>query len=130
MTEWSGPQLRILLADDHEINLKFTSKLLEKFGHTVILARDGQEALQAWEQHDPDLILMDVSMPILSGIEAVGVIRKKELATNLHVPIVALTGHATLQIKEQVASQGFDGCLIKPIPLDVLLQELQRHFPE
>ncbi|SJZ40616.1 PAS domain S-box-containing protein [Trichlorobacter thiogenes] len=129
LPEWSGPQLRILLADDHEINLKFTSRLLEKFGHTVMLARDGQEALQAWEQHDPDLILMDVSMPILSGIEAVGIIREKELASNLHVPIVALTGHATLQIKEQVANQGFDGCLIKPIPLDVLLQELQRHFP-
>ena len=129
VSEWDGRLLRILLADDHEINLKFTSKLLEKFGHTVIQVHDGQEALQAWEQHDFDIILMDVSMPVLSGIEAAGVIREKERTTNLHVPIVALTGHATLQIKEQVASQGFDGCLIKPIPLEVLLQELKRHLP-
>ncbi len=129
LPEWDGPQLRILLADDHDINLKFTSKLLEKFGHTVTLARDGQEALDAWERHDFDLILMDVSMPVLSGIEVVEIIRKKEQTTNSHVPIVALTGHATLQIKEQVIHQGFDGCLIKPIPLDVLLQELKRHFP-
>jgi len=128
-TEWDGPPLRILLADDHEINLKFTSRLLEKFGHTVVQARDGQEALQLWEQHDFDLILMDVSMPVVSGIEAVGVIRQKERDTHRHLPIIALTGHASVQIKEQVAHQGFDGCLIKPIPLEVLLQELKRHLP-
>ena len=128
-TEWDGPQLCILLADDHEINLKFTSRLLEKFGHTVIQARDGQEALQLWEKHDFDLILMDVSMPVVSGIEAAGVIRQKERDRSGHTPIIALTGHASVQIKEQVENQGFDGCLIKPIPLEVLLQELKRHIP-
>jgi len=128
-TEWDGPRLRILLADDHEINLKFTSRLLEKFGHTVIQAHDGQEALQLWEQHDFDLILMDVSMPVVSGIEAAGVIRQKEQGTQRHTPIIALTGHASVQIREQVANQGFDGCLIKPIPLEVLLHELKQHLP-
>ncbi|QOX77490.1 PAS domain S-box protein [Trichlorobacter lovleyi] len=128
-TEWDGPQLRILLADDHEINLKFTSKLLEKSGHTVIQAHDGQEALQLWEQQDFDLILMDVSMPVVSGIEAVGVIREKERETNRHTPVIALTGHASVQIREQVLQQGFDGCLIKPIPFEALLQEIRQHLP-
>lgn len=68
-------------------------------------------------------------MPVVSGIEATGVIRQKERDIHRHTPIIALTGHASVQIKEQVANQGFDGCLIKPIPLEILLQELKRHIP-
>ncbi len=125
--EWDGPLLRILLADDNETNLMFTGELLELFGHTVIRAGDGQEVLQAWEQHDFDIILMDISMPVLSGTDATRIIREKErLAGKRHLPIVALTAHALLEEQQQLTGQGFDGCLIKPVQLDELLQELKR----
>ncbi len=125
--EWDGPLLRILLADDNETNLLFTGELLELFGHTVIRAGNGQEVLQAWEQHDVDIILMDISMPVLSGTDATMIIREKERAAGKrHLPIVALTAHALLEEQQQLTGQGFDGCLIKPVQLDELLQELKR----
>src|ERR1035438_539527 len=86
--------LRILLAEDNPVNRRLACYMLEKKGHTVLTAQDGLEVLAVLETETVDLILMDVQMPGMDGVEATRVIRAREAAGGYHVPIVALTAHA------------------------------------
>src|SRR5467141_5141688 len=83
--------LRILLAEDNPVNQRLASRLLEKRGHFVVVAANGREALEALEKGSFDLVFMDVQMPVMDGFEATTAIRKKEAASGMHVPVVALT---------------------------------------
>jgi PAS domain S-box-containing protein len=112
--------LRILLAEDNRVNQKIAIRLLEKRGHHAVLAENGKEALEALAQASFDLVLMDVHMPDMDGIEATIAIREKEKSTGLHQPIIAMTALAMKGDRERCLAAGMDGYLSKPIDLQQL----------
>ena len=115
---------RILLAEDNLVNQRLAVKLLEKQGHTVVLANNGREALAALERETFDLVLMDVQMPVLSGLEAAAMIRVKERTNGQHVRIIALTASAMSGDRDKCLAAGMDGYLSKPIRLEELMAVL------
>ena len=126
--------LNILVADDNRINQRVASRLLEKRGHEVTLAVNGQEVLALLETQTFDLILMDVQMPVMSGVDTTIEIRRREKMTGHHLPIYAVTANAMKGDREHYVSSGMDGYLSKPIrmnELDQLLRECaaQRDLP-
>jgi two-component system sensor histidine kinase/response regulator len=110
-------RLRVLVAEDQSVNRFYVRRLLEKMGHQVALVVDGQEALEITAQEPFDLVLMDVQMPRLSGLEASEAIRARERASGSaqRLPIWALTAHALLGDAEKCLAAGMDGYLTKPI---------------
>jgi len=117
--------LRVLLAEDNLVNQRLAVRLLEKRGHRVVVAATGLEALKALEKESFDLVLMDVQMPEMDGLEATAIIREKEKGTGHRQPIVALTAHAMKGDREKCIEGGMDGYLSKPIrpqELDQLLE--------
>ncbi|SKA02440.1 Signal transduction histidine kinase [Trichlorobacter thiogenes] len=117
----------ILLVDDVEINRELAKIILEKQGHQVVLAVDGQDALEKARNGGFDLILMDIQMPVLDGFEATNEIRAFELAHKRQpVPIVAMTAYALQGDKERCLAAGMDAYLSKPIKEDDLLAVIER----
>ncbi|MFW9882044.1 MAG: response regulator, partial [Candidatus Thorarchaeota archaeon] len=108
-------KLNILLAEDNEVNCMLALKLLEKIGLNVTTANNGLIVLELLEKNKFDLILMDVQMPDMNGIEATKLIRNKEKDTNEHLPIIALTAHAMQGDKERFIGLGMDDYLSKPL---------------
>ena len=109
--------MNILLAEDNLINQKFALRALQMKGHKVEVANNGVEAINLWETNEFDLILMDVQMPQMDGLEATRQIRLKEQTdTNgTRTLIVAMTAHAMKGDREKCLSAGMDGYLTKPI---------------
>ncbi len=107
--------LRILLAEDNAVNQKLAKRTLEVAGHSIIVANNGQEALDALGHEQFDLVLMDVQMPLMDGLEATARIREQELATGRHQPIVAMTGNTLQGDRERCFEAGMDGYVTKPI---------------
>jgi signal transduction histidine kinase/ligand-binding sensor domain-containing protein/CheY-like chemotaxis protein len=115
-----GGARRILMAEDNPINQVVAMRLLEKRGHRVTLAANGLEAVAAAAREPFDLVLMDVQMPEMDGMEATATIRRAEAATGRHLPIFAMTAHAMKGDAERCCAAGMDGYLPKPIrPLDL-----------
>ncbi len=118
--------LRILLVDDNRVNQMLAERLLRKQGHTVLVAGNGTEALNAW-QHEPfDLILMDVQMPELDGFEGTRRIRAIEQSTGAHVPIVAMTARAMSGDRERCIAVGMDDYVSKPVRMPELMAAIGR----
>jgi PAS domain S-box-containing protein len=115
---------RILLAEDNPVNQRLAVKLLEKQGHSVRVANNGREALDKLEQETFDLVLMDVQMPVLSGLEAAVMIREREKESGEHTRIIALTANAMSGDREKCLAAGMDGYLSKPIRVEELLAVL------
>jgi PAS domain S-box-containing protein len=107
--------LRILLVEDNPANQKLAAYILQDRGHTVEIAADGQEALRSTEQDRYDVILMDVQMPGMDGLEATAAIRKREEGGGRRTPIIAMTAHAMKSDRERCLAAGMDGYLSKPI---------------
>jgi signal transduction histidine kinase/ActR/RegA family two-component response regulator len=122
---WDGPSLTILVAEDNELNLAFTIGILNKIGHTVKVARNGQETIERWRAGGIDLILMDVQMPIMGGHEAMLKIRQEE-PQGAHTPIIALTAHALRGDQERLLAAGFDQYLSKPFRLPQIIEVLTK----
>ena len=128
--------LRILLAEDNAVNRKIATRMLEKRGHTVLIAVNGKEvlaSLDAQGERHFDLILMDVQMPEMDGMEATALIRRKEKDGGRHIPIIALTAHAMKGDREACLKAGMDGYVSKPLKADELIgamEELFRRRPE
>jgi two-component system sensor histidine kinase/response regulator len=118
--------LTVLLAEDNAVNQKLATRLLEKMGHRVTLAADGEEAVRAHAGGHFDLVLMDVQMPEMNGFEATARIREREQATGDHVPIIALTAHAIQGDRERCLAAGMDDYLSKPLNAAALAEKLQR----
>ena len=117
--------LRILLAEDSLVGQKLAVGLLQRQGHTVVVANHGREALAAMESHAFDLVLMDVQMPEMDGLEAAGAIRAKEKQTGKHVPIIAMTAHAMKGDRQRCLQAGMDEYISKPIRAKRLFQTIQ-----
>jgi two-component system, sensor histidine kinase and response regulator len=118
--------MRILLAEDNPVNRMFAARTLEKHGHTVIVADDGRKAVAAHAGDKFDVILMDVQMPDLDGLEATQLIREAEKKTGAHVPIIALTAHAMSEDKDRCLAAGMDDYLSKPFTAAQLFAVMER----
>lgn len=119
-------QLRVLLAEDSLVNQKLAVCLLEKWGHHVSVAANGHQAIAAVAAQPFDLVLMDVQMPELDGLEATAAIRRNEAASGRHLPIVAMTAHAMVGDRERCLAAGMDGYLAKPIRARELLAVIEQ----
>jgi len=117
---------RILLAEDNEVNQKVAARMLEKRGHTVVVARNGREALEALQRDAFDLVLMDVQMPEMDGFEAAAAIREQEKTTGKHLPIVAMTAHAMEGDRERCLAAGMDGYVPKPVRAGDLFAAIEQ----
>ena len=120
--------LRVLLAEDNATNQKLVVTLFEGRGDTVVVASNGREALQRSAEQPFDVILMDVQMPEMSGLEATAAIRERERSTGGHIPIVAMTAHAMAGDREQCLDAGMDAYVSKPLRLDDLLAAVDGFF--
>jgi len=107
--------LNILLAEDGLVNQKVAVNLLEQRGHKVTVANDGREAVDALERKSFDAVLMDIQMPAMDGLEATGIIRRREKASGGYIPIIAMTAHAMEGDRERCLEAGMDAYIAKPI---------------
>jgi CheY-like chemotaxis protein len=114
--------LRILVAEDNKVNQTVVSRMLERAGHTVVIAANGQEAVELCSSAEFDLILMDVHMPVLDGFDATARIRSKGIRT----PLIALTANAMDGDRERCLLAGMDGYISKPVSRDVLLDTIAQ----
>jgi two-component system sensor histidine kinase/response regulator len=127
-------RLKILLAEDNLVNQKLVVKMLEKRGHRVVVAPNGRKAVDAFKAEYFDLILMDVQMPEMDGLEATARIREREaeLATRdlqpgtHNIPIIALTAHAMKGDREKCIGAGMDDYVTKPIKADELFAVIEK----
>ena len=119
--------LRILLAEDNRVNQRVAVAILEKAGHRVTVANNGREAVDRWLAQAFDLILMDVQMPEIDGLEATAMIRAGEKRTAEHIPIVALTAHAMKGDQDRCLAAGMDAYLSKPIQGQQIIEMVSRY---
>ena len=114
--------MKILLVEDNEMNRDMLSRRLSRNGYEIVIAIDGQEGVDKALSEKPQLILMDMSLPVIDGWEATRRI-KAEAATK-HIPVIALTAHAMAQDKEKALAAGCDDFDTKPVDLPRLLQKI------
>jgi CheY-like chemotaxis protein len=128
----SGPsrRLRILLAEDSRVNQLLATRLLEKQGHSVVVAGNGRAAMMALEKQPFDLVLMDVEMPEMDGLEATAAIREKEKSSGTHLPIIAMTAQAMTGDRERCLAGGMDDYISKPIHKEDLYEKVEQFAPE
>jgi len=118
--------LKVLVAEDNRINQVVTSRMLEKHGFHALVANNGREALQMLQWEPVDLVLMDVQMPELDGLEATRRIRELEKKTGAHLPILAMTANAMQGDRDECISAGMDGYLAKPVESKQLLRAIEN----
>jgi CheY-like chemotaxis protein len=119
--------LRILLAEDNLVNQRVAMSMLGKMGHGITLATNGLEAVEQWRQGDFDLILMDVQMPEMTGLQAATQIRQEE-APGAHIPIVAMTASAMSEERDRCLAAGMDGFISKPVSYKVIEDTITATF--
>ncbi|HMD70567.1 MAG TPA: response regulator [Bryobacteraceae bacterium] len=124
-----GQPLRILLAEDNAINQRVARVLLERRGHTVTVAANGREAVQLAGEREFDLILMDVQMPEMDGLEATMALRAREAGAGRRLPIVAMTAHAMKGDAERCLEAGMDAYISKPIKPELLFAAIGKVRP-
>jgi two-component system, cell cycle response regulator DivK len=117
---------RILIVEDNHDNITLLTDILETLEHTVIQARDGQRGVELATLEQPDLILMDLSLPVVDGWDAVRQIKANPALS--HIPIIALTAHAMTGDRERALAAGCDDYLSKPIDLSLLTVKITKHL--
>ncbi len=115
---------RILLVEDNEMNRDMLTRRLQRKGHEVAIAVDGEEGLAMVARHRPDLILMDMSLPVISGWDATR--RLKQDPDLASIPVIALTAHAMAQDREKALAAGCDDYDTKPVELTRLLEKIDK----
>jgi CheY-like chemotaxis protein/HPt (histidine-containing phosphotransfer) domain-containing protein len=121
----AGPPLRVLVAEDTPFNQRFVMRLMERWGHAAVLAPDGRQAVAEFSRGAFDLVLMDVQMPEMGGLEAAAAIRSLE-AGGRRTPIVAMTAHAIPGYRERCLEAGMDDYVSKPIDAEALQNAIAR----
>jgi len=119
--------IRVLVVEDNAINRELLRELLETRGYVVDEACDGQAALQMMEKARPDILLLDIGMPVLDGYAVVRKIREHPRLAAL--PVLAVTAYAMHGDREKILNSGFDGYLSKPVDAALLVEELKRFLP-
>lgn len=113
---------KILLVEDNELNADMLSRRLRKLGHEVLLSSDGQTGVEMTHHHQPDLVLMDMSLPVMDGWSATRAIKAKpEIA---HIPVMALTAHAVVGERQKALDAGCDDYDTKPVEWDRLREKI------
>jgi CheY-like chemotaxis protein len=121
--------LRILAAEDNRINRILLGRILEQAGHHADFAGDGAETLRMWEQGGYDLLLMDLQMPVMDGLETTKEIRRRETGTGRRTPIIAVTARAMHEDRDLTIAAGMDGYVSKPYSKEDILAAIQRARP-
>lgn len=132
MEQALGPEprsLRILLAEDNVVNQMVATRILQKRGHSVSVVGDGKAALEAMKSTIFDIILMDIQMPVMNGLEAIDQIRKVEVETGRHSPIVALTAQSTDEDRARCLAAGADAYFAKPFKGNDLVELVESLMP-
>jgi CheY-like chemotaxis protein len=127
----SDMKLKVLLAEDNAVNQLIISKLIENEGHSCIVANNGQEAVEKFKSEDFDFIIMDIEMPIMNGFEATKEIRKLEKTTRKHIPIIALSAHALIELMKEALDIGVDYYHTKPFRYEKIadtISEIQQNI--
>jgi CheY-like chemotaxis protein/HPt (histidine-containing phosphotransfer) domain-containing protein len=120
--------LRVLLAEDNAVNRELATTVLKKMGHSVVTVVNGQQALAAWKTGGFDLVLMDVQMPGMDGLEATQLIRQREQGTGRHIPIIGLTAHAMMGDREHALAEGMDEYVTKPLQFQDLAKAIRQQM--
>jgi len=123
---WTGPPLKILLAEDNPVNSVFIETVLKNMGHTVAVAKNGRVALDTLKEKNFDVALMDIQMPLVSGVDVLSVLRRREELSGKHLNVIALTAYSLIGDQEKYLEMGFDGFLSKPFKQKELIEELAR----
>jgi two-component system sensor histidine kinase/response regulator len=119
-------RLKILLAEDNRVNQALAVRLLEKKGHAVVVVETGRAALELSGTQPFDLILMDVQMPVMDGLDATAAISAREAISGQHVPIIAMTAHAMVGDKQRCIDAGMDGYISKPVQITELFSAIEN----
>jgi CheY-like chemotaxis protein len=122
----SARKLRILVAEDSMVNQRLAVSMLQKMGHTVMIAGSGKEALDVYERHPFEVIFMDVQMPEMNGLEATQRIRSMEKGSDSHIPIIAMTAQAMSGDRERCLAAGMDDYVDKPVSSKSMAAALER----
>lgn len=120
--------MRILLVEDNEMNRDMLSRRLARKGYDVVMAVDGQQAVEMARSSDPALILMDMNLPILDGWEATRIIKADEATRS--IPVIGLTAHAMAGDREKCLAAGCDQYETKPVEFARLLEKIRDFLPE
>ena len=126
---WKGPTLNVLLAEDNPVNTQFITKILENLGHEVTLACNGKIAIDLFKANAFDLVLMDIQMPVMDGVDALGILRELEQISKRPLIVIALTAFALIGDQEKYLEMGFNGYLSKPFTTRALVDEMLRVLP-
>jgi len=119
------PSIRVLLAEDHKVNQMLATTMLENLGHTVELVVNGAEAVEGVKSNSYDLVLMDVQMPVMNGVEATIAIRELG-GQGASIPVIAMTANAMQGDREQYLAAGMDDYIAKPIILTDLAEKVLK----
>lgn len=123
----SNQNLNILLAEDNKVNVMVAKQIIENVGHQVMVAENGMEAVELFQNHTFDIILMDIMMPEMDGLEATWIIRQMEREKKLHpTPIIALTANVVKEDQQKYISAGMNDFLSKPIKPDLLIEKIEK----
>jgi CheY-like chemotaxis protein len=126
----TSKKLNILIVEDDRASQMVMYNLFKRYGHICDIANNGQEALKKIKNRKYDLILMDIQMPMMDGIQATKIIRKSEENENRHIPIIALTAHALKGDREKLLGSGMDGYISKPFNIEELLQTVYNSIKD
>ena len=126
---WKGPTLNVLLAEDHPVNTQFIKTILENLGHKVTHAGNGKVAIDLFKANAFDIVLMDIQMPVMDGVDALSILRELEQLNGRPLTVIALTAFALIGDQEKYLEMGFDGYLSKPFTTRALVDEMVRVLP-
>jgi two-component system, cell cycle response regulator DivK len=119
---------KVLIVEDNELNMKLFNDLLEAQGYTTLKAKDGPEALRIVRLHRPDLVLLDIQLPEVSGLEVAK--RLKEDEELRSIPVIAVTAFAMKQDEDKIRQAGCEGYMTKPISIVGFLQAIEHHLSD
>ena len=126
----TADQIDILICEDNEVNKIVFSQILQTSGFSYLVASDGREGFEMFQKHSPKLVLMDVSMPHMNGLEATAAIRNFEKTSGTHTPIIGVTAHAIKGDMERCLEGGMDDYLSKPVSPDHLMEKVNLQLQE